>query len=68
VLGVSEITAEFLDAKVEKIIADHDFHLTFCLRDGTEVVKTWKVRSRSESWTEEKRKAMSEKKLQRARI
>ena len=61
VLGVAELTEELLDETLIHIRAEKDNTLVFCLKDGREVVRHWEDRSRSESWTDEKRKAFSEK-------
>ena len=66
VLGVSELTEEAVEEKLDCIRAYNDCRIVFCLNNGKEITKTWKVRSRSESWTPEMRQAMREKK-QRAR-
>ena len=67
VLEVDEVTAELLDERVESIKIHHDYRVVFLLKDGREITKTWTVRSRRESWTAEKRKAMSETLQNRAR-
>ena len=66
VLSIDEVTEEAVEEKLACIKSYPDCRIVFCLKDGTEIEKTWKVRSRSESWTPEKRQALSEK-LQRAR-
>lgn len=68
---VPEITLEEIAATVaeiplvEKIIVSNGNLLTFTLKDGTEVTKEWKDRSRSESWTDEKREKARQKLLER---
>ena len=67
-----------LDAAVAEVAGsaeniDHIFvyngnRLVFKLKDGTEVEKIWKDRSRSESWTPEMREAMRQKKLAQGRV
>jgi site-specific DNA recombinase len=52
-------------AEVERIEADNGNKLTFILKNGERVDKVWKDRSRSESWTEEKRKAFGEMRRRR---
>jgi len=41
------------------IVPDH-FRITFNMKDGTTIETEWRHRSRSESWTEEMRKAAGE--------
>ncbi len=68
---VPEITLEETVATVteisfiKKIIVSNGNLLTFILKDGTEVIKEWKDRSRSESWTEEMKNAARQKSLER---
>lgn len=57
VLGVDELTAEVLDSRLTAIQADKNNTLIFCFKDGTEAVRQWYDRSRSESWTDEMREA-----------
>jgi len=66
VLGVTELTEDLLDEMLIHIRAEKGNTLVYRFKDGREVVKHWEDRSRSESWTDEKRKAFSEK-LRQAR-
>jgi len=59
VLGVEDITTELLYSRLTAIRADKNNTLIFCFRDGKEIVKRWKDRSRSESWTPEMRAEVS---------
>ena len=61
VLGVEDITAEALDSRLTAIRAEKNNTLVFCFKDGTEAVKQWYDRSRSESWTDEMRAAVSKR-------
>ena len=62
VLGLAELTTDALDGKIKAIRAENGNRLVFCFTDGTEAVREWQDRSRAESWTAEKRQALSEKK------
>lgn len=55
---------EELDEKISCIRAESGNIVTFCFKDGTEVRKTWKDRSRSESWTPEMKEAARQRALQ----
>lgn len=56
------ITAEIGDfGKITAITADKDNTLIFSLENGETIVKRWKDRSRSESWTPERRAAVGKK-------
>lgn len=60
------IAAEIGDfSKITAITADKDNTLIFSLANGKTVVKRWKDRSRSESWTPEMRAAVGEKAKER---
>ena len=61
-LGVTELTEDAFNAKITAIRAENNNRLVFCLTDGTEVERMWQDRSRAESWTDEKRQALSDKK------
>ena len=50
---------------IEKIIVDDDNALHFHFVDGLVVTRTWADRSRAESWTEEMRAEMAERKRRR---
>ena len=60
VLGLEELDTEAVNSRLVAIIANPGNTLTFQLKDGTERVVTWQDRSRSESWSPEKRKAYGE--------
>jgi DNA invertase Pin-like site-specific DNA recombinase len=56
-LGLDEITADALHNKITAIRVENGNRLVFCFPDGTEAVKMWTDRSRTESWTDEMRQA-----------
>ncbi len=59
-----------LDALYDKITAiraEKDNTLVFCFKDGTESVKRWQDRSRTESWTEDMKQAARQKALERSK-
>ena len=64
---LEEITADVDLGSVEKIIADDGNRLLICFKDGTEVERIWKDRSRSESWTDEMRKAAGKRAKERSK-
>jgi len=61
VLKLLNFDVEKFFAQIEKIIVPAPNELIFFFSDGHEEYKTWKDRSRSESWTEEMRKAVGER-------
>ena len=61
VLGTVAFDPELFRQKIEQITVKDNNGLVFQLKNGTTVEKTWVARSRSESWTPEKRQAMREK-------
>ena len=67
VLGISEFDANTFRECVERINITGDNELTFLLKDGREIQKTWKDRSRSESWTPEMRAEVGRKNRERAK-
>ena len=60
---VGEITND--PANIKKIIADDDNTLHFHLTDGSMITKTWADRSRTLSWTPERREAARQKAYER---
>lgn len=76
-ITLQTITAETLGTKcfdesvfaeqIEKIIVPGPNQLIFCFKDGREVEKEWKDRSRSEVWTDEMRERARQKTLERLR-
>jgi len=61
VLGISEFDADIFEKQVEKILVPAPNELTFIFTDGHEISTNWKDRSRSESWTDEMKKATAER-------
>ena len=61
VLGMESFNEDVFRERVEKILVPEDNHLRFILADGQEIETVWRDRSRRESWTEEMRKAASER-------
>ena len=61
VLRLLNFDVEKFTAKIEKIIVPAPNELVFIFHDGHELSANWKDRSRSESWTEEMRKATGER-------
>ena len=61
VLGISEFDADIFQENIEKILVPAPNELTFIFTDGHEVSANWKDRSRSESWTDEMKKATGER-------
>ena len=60
---VAEVTKK--PTGIQKIIADDGNTLHFHLADGSVVTRVWADRSRSESWTAEKREAARQKEIER---
>ena len=61
VLKLLNFDVEKFSDQIEKILVPAPNELIFVFKDGREERKTWKDRSRSESWTEEMRKATGER-------
>lgn len=62
------LAAEIDDfSKITTITADKDNTLIFSLENGETIVKRWKDRSRSESWTPEMRAAVGKKTKERSK-
>lgn len=69
-ISITEEALGSIDALSDKIMAiraEKDNTLVFCFKGGTETVKRWKDRSRSESWTEDMKEAARQKALERRR-
>lgn len=67
VLAVDELDRDTLLTRVRQIIVPAHNCLQYLLADGTVVDAGWQHRSRSESWTEEMRKAARQKTIERQR-
>lgn len=61
VLEISELDENIFEQKIEKILVPAPNEIIFIFRDGREIKTIWKDRSRSESWTDEMRKATGER-------
>lgn len=61
VLGISEFDEDIFQENIEKILVPKPNELIFIFADGHEIKTVWKDRSRSESWTDEMRKATGER-------
>ncbi len=61
VLEISELDEDIFEQKIEKILVPAPNEIIFIFRDGREIKTIWKDRSRSESWTDEMRKATGER-------
>lgn len=60
-LGLEEFDPEVFDELIEKVIVIEDDILEFHFNDGTIKQEKWEYNGKKESWTEERRKARSEK-------
>ena len=67
VLGVKAFTREQLHSRVQSIRVCNGNILVFCFKEGSEVTRTWKDRSRAESWTDEMKEAARRKTLERSK-
>lgn len=65
VMGTDTFDAEALHSKITAVRVAEGNTLVFCFNEGTEAVKRWIDRSRSESWTPEMRDAARKKTLER---
>lgn len=61
VLGTDTIDTDFIHALIVEIRTESGNRLVFHFNDGGTVERIWKDHSRSESWTDEMRKAVGEK-------
>ena len=67
VLGVKAFTREQLHSRVQSIRVCNGNILVFCFKGGSEVTRTWKDRSRAESWTDEMKELARRKTLERSK-
>lgn len=61
VLEISEFDEDIFKNHIEKILVTAPNELTFIFHNGHKIKTIWKDRSRSESWTEEMKKATGER-------
>lgn len=66
-LEVEDINREVLEQRIQEIFVPEHDHLTFILKDKSEVDVLWRHPSRSESWTPEMRQRAREDTLKRRR-
>lgn len=57
VLGINNFNEDLFNEKIKQIIVSEIGLLTFVFHEGGEVTLKWQNKSRSESWSEEKRQA-----------
>lgn len=67
VLGQKDFTHELLCIQIQHIRVCNENTLIFCFKDGSEVTRKWKDRSRSESWTDEMKETARRKTLERSK-
>ena len=67
VLGQKDFTHEWLCSQIQHIRVCNENTLIFCFKDGSEVTRKWKDRSRSESWTDEMKETARRKTLERSK-
>ncbi len=65
VLELPEFDPVIFERNIRQILAERDNTIIYCFHDGRRIVKQWMVRSRSESWTEERRAAARQQQIQR---
>lgn len=62
-----DLTADMDIGDLAEICAEDGNRLVFRFKNGEEIVKRWRDRSRTESWTPEMREAARQKALERSR-
>lgn len=67
VLGQNDFTHEWLCHRIQHIRVCNDNTLIFYFKDGSEITRIWKDRSRSQSWTDEMKEAARQKTLERSK-
>lgn len=65
VLGTPHFDEEIFEEKIEKIVVPKNNSLMFVFKDGQTVERSWKDRSRKESWTPEMKEQARLKALER---
>ena len=66
-LGLSAFDEAVFERQIDHIVAVYPRQVTFVYRDGHTAEHTWEERSRSESWTNDMKKAVGEKTRARKR-
>ena len=66
-LGTVTIDPNEVRSKITEIRAVKNNIVVFCMKDGTEIVKQWKERSRAESWTPEMKEKVKQSAIQARR-
>jgi len=64
VLGADSVTDAMVKDMVDSILVRSQNRLVFRMKDGREIEHKWKDRSRSQSWTPEKKEAARQKALE----
>lgn len=67
VLGQNDFTHEWLCNRIQHICVCNDNTLIYYFKDGFEVTKIWKDRSRSQCWTDEMKAVARQKALERSK-
>lgn len=62
---LEEFAEEITDGKITAVRVEDANRLVFIMADGSEIIKQWKDRSRSKSWTPEMREAARQRALAR---
>lgn len=65
VLKIQKFDEDLFKGKIKQIIVPSKGKLKFIFNDGREIVRTWEYPSRSESWTEEMKKAARDNEINR---
>lgn len=64
-LGLDTYSEDAFLSRITDVVVENDNVLIFHFKDGTESVKRWQDRSRSESWTEDMKEAARQKDRER---
>lgn len=60
-LGINDFSESVFNEKIKQIMVPENGLLTFVFRNGNKITLEWKNKSRSESWSEEKRQTARER-------
>ena len=60
-LDINDFSETLFNEKIKQIVVPESGLLTFVFHDGNEVTLKWENKSRSESWSEEKRQMARER-------